>query len=72
MGIGHTLLRIVVFLITIPLAYLAAFIPGYAGGCIVGAIGLPVAIGQYLVGGIVFVYFIAKFQWWISPPKTTA
>jgi hypothetical protein len=64
------ILRIIVLLLSLPFGWLAAVIPGYTAGQIVAMIGLPSAIGEYLVGGIILVLFCGYFQDRITPPKS--
>jgi hypothetical protein len=63
------ILRIIVLIVSLPFAWLAALIPGYTAGRIVSVVGLPPAIGEYLVGGLVIILFCGYFQDRITPPK---
>lgn len=63
------ILRAIVLILTLPLAWMAALIPSYTAGRIISVIGLPAAIGEYLIGGIVMVLFCGYFQDRITPPK---
>lgn len=71
MDFPHILLRIIVLVVSVPFGLISAVIPAYAAGRIIEAIGLPAAIGQYLVGGIVLIAFCGYFQDKISHRRAT-